>query len=386
MAKRNGTELAPLEVKRLKVSSEKGEEEEDNVHSESDFFEQDNDDDDNNAAGQNRPDNTEFGPSQLSTLFANPDQRLGLICQDWPYVQAAMPSDAPFELFQPQDSSFEMDYYRIVGMLPIKDILENSILPPMQRPEEFQLNGKQSGYPVPQAFYFYGRHGTGIRTLIKSFCHEVGANLIIAKHPGFDARSDLRALYNKAAENQPCVVLMIDAEVQFGPNSPNVTLLTSIMETQKRQGMSVYTIFRAENRQNVLAPQIQEFLECAVWSGVPDSLELIQLWALALQPYVKQLPTRQELNTMASNSEHCLAANIVKCVRNSVSRKVARQNKERTVLSAEQRAFNFTDVEFQHIPRVGKRVTLFDPFQVNVAPFCDYNPGNMPPPALPHRS
>ncbi len=376
--------LSNLEIKRVKFSDD----EEARAHPEdsdqSDFL---NDE----SEGENEPEMAEqqrkqsdalpidTSPSEpIGAYFTNPDQELGSVNREWQYSSmSTLPSEEHFELISPQDldSSSESDYGRMVGMLPLKDILENFVLPPMQHPSQFELNGKRGGFPVPQCFFFQGRHGTGIRSLVRTFCSKVGANLIVASHPGFDARTDLRSMYELAAQNQPCIVLLIDADVQFGANSPNVTLLANILERQRLDGLGVYTIFRSENRSNQLAPQIQQSLVHSVWAGVPDTLERIQLWALALNRYMTQLPTRKELRDLAACSEFCIAQNIFAHVRASVSKKRAAQNKEFSLLSPERIAFQLNDLELPIIPGIGKRLTVFDPRLVNVAPFTHYEAG-----------
>lgn len=313
----------------------------------------------------------------------HPDQRVLLrISDNWNNIQMRMPTELPFALFKPQDLAFETSYEHVVGMLSMRDILENSILPAMQRPQEYEFNGNRAGHPIQQAFFFYGKHGSGIRTLVRSFCRTVGANLIVATHPGFDARINLKELYELAAQNQPCIVLMIDTDVQFGANSPNVTLLANILEEQRLAGVGVWTIFRSEQRPGFLAPQIQEMIDYSVWAELPNSLQRIQLWALALSRYMPKLPHRQELNKLASKSEYCTARNIFRSVRSSASKKAARLNKEHLVLSDAQRAFKYDDIEEHKIPGVGSRMTLFDPGVVNASPYQDYIPssGDMQPP------
>lgn len=316
----------------------------------------------------------------LAAYFStNPDQGLGIVSPAWSNVEVKMPAKESFELFKPQDLAFEPPYTRIVGMLLLRDILENSIMPAMQHPEEYDINGNTHGKPLQQAFYFYGKHGSGIRTLVRSFCHSVGCNLIVASHPGFDARTDLKALYDLATENQPCIVLMIDTDVQFGANSPNVTMMSNILEAQRSAGAGIWTIFRSELRPGSLAPQIQELIEYSVWAELPNDLQRVQLFALALDRHVEELPPRSELKTLAILSMHCTARNIFRAVRASVCKQDAKLNKERHLLSSEQRAFSHNDVEIQNIPGVGRRLTLFDPGMINAAPYQDFLPHSAEP-------
>lgn len=385
LVKRQSAGVSGLEVKRVKFTEE-NDEEKSSSNSEdsdqSDFLADDEENEPEMAEHRRKQSDSlpiDTSPSEpVEAYFAHPDQELESVDTEWQYnSMSTLPSEEHFELFPPQElgSNSESDYNRMVGMLPMKDILENYVLPPMQHPAQFELNGNIGGFPVPRCFFFQGRHGTGIRSLVRSFCGKVGANLIVASHPGFDARTDLRSMYELAAQNQPCIVLLIDADVQFGPNSPNVTLMANILEKQRLDGLGVYTIFRSENRSAQLAPQIQQFLVHSVWSDVPNTLERIQLWALALSRYMAQLPTRKELRDLAACSEFCIAQNIFAHVRVSVSKKRAAQNKEFALLSPERIAFQLNDLELPIIPGIGKRLTVFDPRLVNVAPFTHYEAG-----------
>lgn len=375
-----------LEVKRVKFTESvipESESSSNDDDEQNDFLNSDEDNDESSYSvidrARKQSDSLPIGTGlsePLEAYFTNPDQGLGCVDKSWVYPSmSTMPSEEHFELFQPQDLDFDSDYSQMVGMLPLKDILENSVLPAMQHPEQFEHNNNRTGFPVPRCFFFFGRHGTGIRSLVRSFCRKVGANLIVAAHPGFDARTDLRAMYEMAAKNQPCIVLLIDADVQFGANSPNVTLMANILERQRLDGLGVYTIFRSENRSSILAPQIQQALVYSVWADVPDSLERIQLWALALSRYMPSLPTRKELRDLATASEFCIAQNIFSHVRASVSKKRAAQNKEFALLTADRIAFQVNDLELPIIPNIGKRLTLFDPRMVNVNPFTNYEAG-----------
>lgn len=321
--------------------------------------------------------------SLLSSYLPTPEQFPALPSHDWTQSMFTLPAEEHYELFKPQDLQQELPLHHVIGLNSVKDILMNTLLPALRYPSAYEFGTpNRAGQPVQHNFYFHGRHGSGIRTLVRSFCAAAGLNLVIAAHPAFDARTDLTPLYELARANKPCVVLLVGAEVQFGVNSPNVTALAAILESIQRSAAPVWTLFRAENHAAFLAPQLQELLDYNVWCGVPDSWQRVQLLALGMQQFMPRdpktgepvLPERSLLLPLAAQSEFCTARNIIRCIRASYAHKLAKLNAERAVLTAERLAFTVNDIEVLDIPAVGRRLTTFDPKTFNVDPFVAFVP------------
>jgi hypothetical protein len=167
--------------------------------------------------------------------------------------------------------------HSIFGLQEMKDILLTRVAVPLASPERFSFF-KNPGNPLQTNFFLFGRHGTGKRSLIRSFCQDRGITLCEAFAPGFLPLEELFPLYEAAYKNAPSIVLLNDCDAIFMKNSPNVAPLWRILKDIRERGLPVWTIFRSQFKQDILDNILQDQLSYSIWAGVPSPLDRERLW------------------------------------------------------------------------------------------------------------
>jgi len=268
----------------------------------------------------------------LETLFPAPIE-LPRISEFWTMSKSVVPPfllcsatsnvmvQGPVDLELAQDT---LPLHMIYGLDELKHLLTTRIGIPASQPEKFSFNGTHKA-PIQHNFFFFGRHGTGKRTLVRSFCKTVGLTLCEAFGPGFNPAQELATLYEQACNQAPAIVLFNDCDAQFMKNSPNVATLWRILKDVRARGLPVWTIFRSQFKQDILDPLLQDQLAYSMWSAVPTPIDRERLWCTAFLRYSRRehLPSVHELRMLCEVSEHCVARNIFNFVEHCVAEKLA---------------------------------------------------------------
>jgi hypothetical protein len=214
--------------------------------------------------------------------------------------------------------------HSVFGLHEMKDLLFTRIAVPLSSPELFSFNQFQ-GKPIQHTFFFYGRHGAGVRTLIRSFCQDRSITLCEAFAPGFLPSEELQPLYKAACENAPAIVLLNDCDAIFMKNSPNVAPLWRVLKSIRDRGLPVWTIFRSQFKQEILDDLLQDQLSYSIFASVPAPIDRERLWCTALLRYNTEdsLPDARNLKMLCEISEDCNARNIFTFVECAMADKLA---------------------------------------------------------------
>jgi hypothetical protein len=260
--------------------------------------------------------------------------------------------------------------HAVFGLLEFKDLLLTRIAVPIASPDLFGFH-KAPGMPIQHNFFFFGRHGSGKRSLIRSFCQDRGITLCEAFAPGFIPLEELVPLYEAACKNSPSIVLLNDCDAIFMKNSPNVAPLWRILKDIRERGLPVWTIFRSQFKQDILDNILQDMLSYSVWAGVPSPVDRERLWCTALMRYNQNnLPLLNELKMLCELSDNCTPRNIYSFVECSMADKVANLGLDLSLYPRDHVQMQLTIKDLKFVTLNGsRRITQRNPQEENVASY-----------------
>lgn len=290
------------------------------------------------------------------------------------------------------DLELALDFEDVFGMPLIREALISRIYRVVQNPGRYRIGAPllDGVTMVQRFFYFYGRHGTGVRSLIKGFCKRTGIALIEALGAQFQPATQITEAYQLAEAMQPAIVLFNDCEHHFAHNSPHVVTLADTLKRIAESGGSVWTIFRSEFTINAIDGRLSTMFDYPMWSQVPDDMARSQLWIKALktcmpvskakpsdhpqQPGVPVSNTKlpinlQQLRVLLDRSIDCIPRNIFAYVRHCYNQKISGLEHESPL--HEDDSINLTMKDLDQFCYGGQaaRITSDDPTQRNIREF-----------------
>ena len=265
-----------------------------------------------------------------------------------------------------------MPMQTLYGLNDFKDLLLTRVAAPLASPNQFGFY-KAPGMPIQHNFFFFGRHGSGKRNLIRSFCQDRAISLCEAFAPGFNPLEELIPLYEGACRNSPSIVLLNDCDAIFMKNSPNVAPLWRILKDIRDRGLPVWTIFRSQFKQDILDNILQDMLSYSIWAGVPSPVDRERLWCTALMRYNPYtIPTLYDLKMLCELSNNCTPRNIYNFVECAMADKVANLGLDLSLYPSDhiQMQLTIKDLSTKFIEIGGsRRITRTNPQEENVASY-----------------
>lgn len=281
----------------------------------------------------------------------------------------------------------------ICGLEGQKKLMDAHILYPLKASNHYiHTNGK---HQLQRFLYFYGPRGAGKLLYARSFCGKHNVNLILIDFARFDPLQHLELVYATALENQPCVVLYDECEGYFQPNSDRrvVGRLFAELKAVHDSHHLIWTVFLSIVKPTRtpsspgLCHTILELLDQYSYSGEMTERDRIKVMCQAISSKLyneESFPLNDvNLRLLANAANHCTPKQIHSFVDRVFNAKLTKLNLSSLATTDPQDSSliptleDFKNQLYDIDDKTPPRVTLNDPYEVNIAPYSE-QPRNVP--------
>lgn len=264
--------------------------------------------------------------------------------------------------------------------------MESHILYPLKAPQHYRH--KDGKHELQRFLYFYGARGSGKQMYVKSFCASNGLNLIVLDFASFEPLKHLESVYNTARDYQPCVILYDECEGYFQPNTERSLvgkLFAELRGVQDSYNL-IWTVFISIHMPEMkLCHTILDMLNQHSHCGFLTERDRIKVLMQAISAHLyndADFPlSTPNLVFLANVSEHCTPKQIRAFIDKVFDAKLSALHLQHlsTIERTETTLIpTIEDFRAQIISIDSKspgRITLFDPYEMNVKAYGGHSSG-----------
>lgn len=280
------------------------------------------------------------------------------------------------------------DWKQLKGLAEAKRCLRKRLLLPTQHSEFFDLapgpfgkSGSNGKIPVKRTLCIFGQNGMGKRRLLYNACKEARITLFWVDPLQFDPFAELQGIYERAIATAPSMVVLSECEFYFSEGRPPVGKLRSILASIAEKRLSVWTVFRMNQRPETLALDLRPSPDCQIPVETLTINERIDVFESAVnsklyRPEVEPLGLDPEVkNRCCGATVNCTPADIHHWVERVFEKALFDHTAEMDSKPREDRIFYPTDEDFINMLDTAdgrsERITSFDPVEKNIRPYLD---------------